>query len=76
MDPDSGLIDGKNCRGQEKVARLKQALGKPAVKKAYSDSLADLPILSMAEEGFIVKGDKILSLESYQKTSRLRRLFL
>ena len=76
MDPANGLINGKNCRGQEKVVRLRQVLGKPMVKKAYSDSLADLPILSMAEEGFIVKGDKILSLQSYQQMPRFKRLFL
>ena len=65
MDMHSGEIKGENCRGQEKVYRLHQELGYPIIRKAYSDSLSDLPILTLAEEGYIVKGDKIIKLREF-----------
>jgi len=62
MDPKTGLIDGENCRGEEKVVRLRQVLGEPKIRKAYTDSLADMPLLTLAKEKYIVKGDKISAM--------------
>jgi len=75
MDKLTGKIDGENCRGPEKVARLKQALPDIRVRKAYSDSLADLPLLGLAKEPFIVVGDTVMPLAVYSKTRHPKRRF-
>ena len=51
-----GVLDGKNCRGEEKVARLKALFG-PEVRlaAAYGDTSGDAQMLAMADEkGFRV----------------------
>jgi phosphatidylglycerophosphatase C len=55
MDPNTGLIDGDNCRGEEKVRRLRAAQPDAVVDRAYSDSLTDLPILRLARRPYIVR---------------------
>lgn len=62
MNSKTGQVRGKNCRGPEKVARLKKAMGAPQIRKAYSDSLADLPILNLAQQKYIVKANEIREL--------------
>lgn len=62
MDPTTGQVSGKNCRGEEKVIRLRAAMGEPNIRNAYTDSMADLPMLSLAKSKYIVNGDKIHEL--------------
>ena len=52
----AGGFDGENCRGPEKVARLRQAFG-PAVRlaAAYGDTGGDTEMLAIAE----VKGYRV-----------------
>lgn len=56
-------MDGENCRDQEKLRRLRALDGMPddgAGVTAYSDSHADLPLLSWAENGVAVCPSKRL----------------
>lgn len=54
------IIDGKNCKGAEKVVAFrKQFPRQVTITQAYSDSLSDRPMLELAQQGFIVKGDVI-----------------
>ena len=46
---------GKNCRGLEKITRLKEVFPTQTVAIAYSDNNDDLPLLRSADHGFIVK---------------------
>jgi phosphatidylglycerophosphatase C len=47
----TGKFDGKNCRGAEKVVRLKQAFGEDVVlAAAYGDTSGDREMLRIAEE--------------------------
>lgn len=55
MDPATGLIDGQNCRGEEKVRRLRAVRPDAVVDRAYSDSLTDLPILRLARRPYLVR---------------------
>jgi phosphoserine phosphatase len=55
MDPTTGSIDGYNCRGEEKVRRLRAAQPDAVVDRAYSDSLTDLPILRLARRPYLVR---------------------
>ncbi len=76
IDTETGLIDGKNCHGEEKVARLRQAFVDLKVGRTYTDSLSDMPILALAKERFIVRGDKIISLQEYAKMPRIKKISL
>jgi phosphatidylglycerophosphatase C len=51
----TGRIAGRNCRGPEKVARLRAWIGQvPAVVYAYGDSAGDRELLATADTGFRV----------------------
>lgn len=76
MDAKTGVISGQNCRGQEKVVRLKQVLNGRAVRRVYTDSLADMPILALAQEKYIVKGNQIIKWQDYAKKRRIKKLSL
>ena len=54
VDEKSGRFLSKNCKGQEKIARLAQ-IGVTEAEKAFSDSKSDLPMLSLAKEGCIIR---------------------
>ena len=56
-------MDGENCRDDEKLRRVRALLGQPdegTNVTAYSDSHADLPLLSWAENGVAVCPSKRL----------------
>lgn len=55
----TGIINGQNCKGQEKVIRLKQIITEHVVEETYTDSLSDRPILALAKRPYIVKGNVI-----------------
>jgi phosphatidylglycerophosphatase C len=56
----SGVFEGANCRGAEKVERLKAAFGDPLMlEAAYGDTDGDKEMLAQAESpGFKVFGGK------------------
>jgi phosphatidylglycerophosphatase C len=56
----TGAFDGPNCRGAEKVVRLKAAFGDAVrLEAAYGDSAGDLEMLGLADEaGMKVFGGK------------------
>ena len=60
VDKHTGVFDGLNCHGEEKVQRLKQKYKNIKVINAYSDSKSDIPILKLADNSFFVKGEKII----------------
>ena len=48
----AGRLDGRNCRGSEKVVRLRQALGDDLrLEAAYGDSSGDTEMLAFARAG-------------------------
>jgi HAD superfamily phosphoserine phosphatase-like hydrolase len=63
MNAKTGKITGKNCRAEEKVARLEQYDNKITIANCYSDSMSDLPLLKLATNAFIVKKGRITKLE-------------
>lgn len=50
----TGKIDGKNCYGEEKVARINRAynLNEIQIEAAYGDSNGDRPMLNLAKRQF------------------------
>ncbi len=75
MNPATGLIQGKNCRGEEKVRRLQQFFdGKlPEIQDVYSDSQSDVPIFKLGKRAFVVRGSKFIAYDEY-KPSKLKSL--
>lgn len=66
-----GALDGPNCKGDEKLARLRGHLGAdawPAESFAYGDSKSDLPVLRWATHGFLVNKRGELSRVSPRPT--------
>ena len=60
MDPRTGILTTPNCRGKEKVRRYRELFGDEPVEKFYSDSLSDLPMMELAERGFLVKKGAVI----------------
>ena len=63
VDPYTGRIDGRNCRGEEKIRRLREQLGDFSVRAMYTDNpRADAPLLAMAEERYLVRHGRVSRL--------------
>ncbi|NLP48036.1 MAG: HAD-IB family phosphatase [Clostridiales bacterium] len=63
MEPKTGNISGKNCKGDEKVSRIKTELEGYTFVKAYSDSLKnDGPMLELAQEKYKASKGKLTKL--------------
>lgn len=56
----AGYIEGKNCKGTEKLRRLAVALPNAVIYESYSDSSADIPVLDVAPKSFVVEGSKLI----------------
>ena len=54
-----GKILGKNCKGIEKVNRIKQIFPNATISCAYSDSSVDIPLLELANTAYVVEGNKL-----------------
>lgn len=60
VDPGSGRIQGRNCKGAEKVLRFAQRFPEGEIRHFYSDSLSDAPLAELASKAFLVKKDALL----------------
>ena len=59
VDPNSGVLLSKNCRGEEKVRRLAAEYHVTCIDKFYSDSISDMPLAMIADEAFLVENGKV-----------------
>lgn len=59
VDSKTGKYTGLNCRGAEKVVRLKDELGHTHCDKFFSDSYSDQPLADIADEAFLIKKGQI-----------------
>lgn len=62
VDSATGAYTGRNCRGEEKVRRLREYMPEALeqMEQFYSDSIADTPLARLAQEAYMVKGDELL----------------
>ena len=67
VDLETGNVIGKNCYGSEKVTRLKE-YGINNFKNFYSDSLSDTPLANIANNAYIIKGEKQIVWNLYKET--------
>ena len=54
-----GKIYGKNCKGSEKVNRIKQIFPNAPIACCYSDSSVDIPLLELGTTAYVVEGNKL-----------------
>ena len=75
QDRFTGQLDGPNCRGAEKVARLREAFGQDMrLEAAYGDSDGDRAMLAMAEDaGYRVFSASPLSPDRERRRPRRHR---
>ncbi len=74
VDKNTGKFNKKNCRGHEKVKRLKEEYKDVVIDKMYSDSLHDAPLLDLANKSYMVKKNNIYDYETY-KENIIKRLY-
>lgn len=59
-DMKTGELTGKNCKGAEKIARIREVIGDYQVRAMYTDDAkADGPLLAIAQERYIVTHGKV-----------------
>lgn len=62
-DPATGALIGKNCKGEEKLRRIHEALGDFEIRAMYTDDAkADGPLLRAAQEKYIVTAGRLQRL--------------
>lgn len=60
-DPITGRLEGKNCKGEEKLRRIREAVGEFEVRAMYTDDAkADAPLLAVAQEKYIVTHGSVM----------------
>ena len=62
MDPATGRLTTPNCWGEEKVRRYSEVFGDEKVEEFFSDSLSDLPMMRLAERGYLVRNGAVIRL--------------
>ena len=56
-----GHILGKNCKGVEKVNRIRQIFPEVPIACTYSDSSVDIPLLEMGNVAYVVEGNRLIT---------------
>jgi HAD superfamily phosphoserine phosphatase-like hydrolase len=56
----NGKILGINCKGDEKLRRVREALPNIPIDNAYGDSQSDEILLLNAANGFVIEGNKVI----------------
>jgi len=73
VDKHTGAYTGENCKGKEKVRRLRELMPDALIGDFYSDSLSDAPLAELADRSFLVKDNKIIPWSEY-RPSALERI--
>ena len=73
VDKHTGLYDGENCWGEEKVKRLYEKFPNAKCEEFYSDSLSDTPLAELADKAMIIRENELIEFankckyDSYSK---------
>ena len=59
VDKYTGIYDGINCHGKEKVRRFYEMFPNGKIEEFYSDSYSDTPLAEIAEKAYIVTGEEL-----------------
>ena len=61
VDRKTGIYDGINCHGNEKVRRFYEVFPRGEIEEFYSDSYSDSPLAEISEKAILVKGNNFLN---------------
>ena len=59
VDKATGDFHGPNCHGPEKVRRFREIWPDAVVENFYSDSRSDTPMALLAQQAWLVKGERV-----------------
>lgn len=78
VDKRTGIYEGENCWGEEKLRRLKEEMTSADINAFYSDSLSDAPLAKIADKAFIVRNGEIISWPEYSPSfiDKMKRHYL
>ena len=63
-DTATGQLTGPNCKGEEKLRRIGEAVGPYTIRAMYTDSVkSDGPLLRAAQEGYILRHGSVSRYE-------------
>ena len=66
VDPETGIYEGINCHGEEKVRRFEEAgFKKEDADEFFSDSLSDTPLAEISKKAYIVIGERLVPWWEY-----------
>lgn len=74
IDIKTGEIIGDNCLGKEKVKLFYEKYPNAVINKMYTDSINDLPLIKEAQEGFMIKNDKVIPFYEYKPSVKKKIL--
>jgi len=78
INPHTGKYVGKNCFGEEKVARLYAKYSNGIIENFYSDSLSDVSLAQKAQHSFIIKRKNIIPWDNCKITffEKLKKTYI
>jgi HAD superfamily phosphoserine phosphatase-like hydrolase len=78
VNKNTGVCEGENCYGEEKVIRFQKEFEDIVINEFYSDSLSDTPLSLLAGRRFIVRGRNIIKWDEYKPGTikKIKRIFL
>ena len=59
VDKHTGIYDGVNCHGKEKVRRFYEKFPDGRIDEFYSDSYSDSPLAEIADKAYLVKKEEL-----------------
>ena len=59
VDKHTGIYDGVNCQGKEKVRRFYEKFPDGRIDEFYSDSYSDSPLAEIADKAYLVKKEEL-----------------
>lgn len=72
INPKTGKVSGNNCHGKEKVKLFRKKYPDVEIVKMYTDSVNDLPLIEVANEGILVKKNKLYNYYEYKPNVLVR----
>lgn len=73
VDIKTGRLLSANCRGAEKLKRLRSAFPNDKIDNFYSDSLSDEPVAKAAAAAYIVKKNDMIDWRAYANSKKRGR---
>ena len=64
VDPKTGVYEGENCLGEEKVRRFRELFPDESIAVFYSDSYSDAPLAAIAQRAFLVRKGALKAWDS------------